>query len=125
MDDKEKMSLMLYDIILSIKDTVSLPTHSTLERTCFYSALLFVCSLLSNLLGFYTFVSWQGALFTTILLLILLLMERGENNAISRMYRSAKLSAQKTMRGGKNAGSGSGSRGNSTNANKRSNAARK
>lgn len=98
MDDKERLSVSLYKIVCSIKDTLSLPTHATLEKTLYYSFGLFCCSGLSKLMGFYTFISWQGALLCTALLILLLWIERSENDALLRMYRTARLSAQKVVR---------------------------
>ena len=117
MDDKEKMSLLIYNAILSVRDTLSLPTHKTIEKTLIYSVVLLVCSALSTLLRFYTFVSWQGALLCTLLLVLLLWIERRENDALLRMYRTAELSAKKVMRRAKDAGTGHSSRRSSTNSN--------
>ena len=117
MDDKEKMSLLIYNAILSVRDTLSLPTHKTIEKTLIYSVVLLVCSALSTLLRFYTFVSWQGALLCTLLLVLLLWIERRENDALLRMYRTAELSAKKAMRRAKDAGNGHSSRRGSTNSN--------
>lgn len=110
MNNKEKISLCVYDIVLSVRDTISLPTHETLERTLKFSLLLLVCSILSSLLGFYTFISWQGCLICIVLLVILLWIERSENDALLRMYSSAKLSAEKALRRAKDAGSSISSR---------------
>ena len=98
MDNKERLSLYLYDIVISIRDTLSLPTHKSLEKTFYFSLGLLLCSLLSELLGFYTFISWQGCLICIGLLLLLLWLERSENDALLRMYRTARLSAQKVVR---------------------------
>lgn len=105
MDDKERISLSIYDLFVSVRDTFSLPTHKTLEKTFYFSIALFVCSVLSELLGFYTFISWQGCIICVALLLILLWMERSENDALSKMYRAARLSAEKTIRRAKAASS--------------------
>lgn len=106
MDDKERFSLYLYDIAISIRDTLSLPTHKTLEKTFYFSLGLLLCSLLSELLGFYTFISWQGCLICIGLLLLLLWLERRENDALLRMYRTARVSAEKAVRRAKSASTG-------------------
>lgn len=110
MDDKERFSLYLYDIAISIRDTLSLPTHKTLEKTFYFSLGLLLCSLLSELLGFYTFISWQGCLVCIGLLLLLLWLERSENDALLRMYRTARVSAEKAVRRAKSASTGVSSR---------------
>lgn len=105
MNDKERLSLQIYPIILSVRDTLSLPTHKTLEKTLYYSLGLLLSSLLSELLGFYTFISWQGCLICIGLLILLLWIERSENDALLRMYRSARVSAEEAMRRAANASS--------------------
>lgn len=120
--EQEQLSLAIYGIVVSIRDTLSLPTHNTLMQTTIYSAVLFLCTLVSDLLGFYTFIGWPGALICTVCLGILLFIERSEQDALSRMYRSAKLSAQKAMRRAANTSTGQRSGRNSTNATQRTNA---
>lgn len=110
MDDKERLSLYLYDIVISIRDTLSLPTHKSLEKTFYFSLGLLLCSLLSELLGFYTFISWQGCLICIGLLLLLLWLERSENDALLRMYRTARISAEKAVRRAKSASTSNSSR---------------
>ena len=105
MNEKEIISLSIYDIVHSVKNTFSLPTHATLEKTFYYSVALLFCSILSELLGFYTFISWQGDLLCVGLLVLLLWMERSENDALLKMYRTAKVSAEKAVRRAKTAGS--------------------
>lgn len=125
MDDKERLSLSIYDIVHSVKDTFSLPTHATLEKTLYYSLALLVSSILSKLLGFYTFVSWQGCLICVALLVTLLWMERSENDALLKMYRTAKLSAEKAVRRAKTAGSSIGNSRSTTGVNRSKEAPRK
>lgn len=103
MDDKERLSLSIYSIVNSIKDTLSLPSHDILEKTLYYSLGLLCCSVMSKLLGFYTFIEWPGALLCTALLILLLWLERSENDALLRMYSNARLSARKIARKGKSA----------------------
>lgn len=98
MKDSEKISLSLYKVVLSIRDTLSLPTHKTLEKSLYLSIALFVCSAISTLLGFYTFISWQGALICTISLVVLLFMERNENDTLLRMYKSAQVAAKRVKK---------------------------
>lgn len=107
MNDNSRISLMIYNTLVSIKNTLSLPTHATLEKTFIYSLILFGCSILSTLLKFYTFISWQGCLICIIALFTLLWIERSENDALLRMYRTVRVSAEKTLQRTKTAGSGS------------------
>jgi hypothetical protein len=104
MKEQEKISLGIHGFLLSVYDTISLPTHSTLESTFKLSLVLLLCSVLSTVLKFYTFVSWQGCLLCSGALTILLYLERRENDALLRMYRNARVSAEKVIQRAKTAG---------------------
>ncbi len=104
MDDKEKekLSLAMYDIVLSIRNNISLPTHGTISKVLVLSIALFVCSVISSLLRFYTFISWEGSLICVIVLLILLWVERAQNDTLIRAYKAGAKYAKKAeqvMRG--------------------------
>ena len=118
MTESEKLSVSIYSIAEGLKDTVSLPTPDTVEKTTFLSAVLFGCSLVSEAIGMYTFISWQGSGLCTLVLGVLLYMERSENNALSRMYRNARVSIEKDVKRAKDAGSRLSSR-RSANSNNR------
>lgn len=118
MTESEKLSVSIYSIAEGLKDTVSLPTPDTVEKTTFLSAVLFGCSLVSEAIGMYTFISWQGSGLCTLILGVLLYMERSENNALSRMYRNARVSIEKDVKRAKDAGSRLSSR-RSANSNNR------
>ena len=116
MTESEKLSVSIYSIAEGLKDTVSLPTPDTVEKTTFLSVILFGCSLVSDAIGMYTFISWQGSGLCTLVLGVLLYMERSENNALSRMYRNARVSIEKDVKRAKDAGSRlSGRRGTNSN----------
>lgn len=118
MTESEKLSVSIYSIAEGLKDTVSLPTPDTVEKTTLLSAVLFGCSLVSEAIGMYTFISWQGSGLCTLILGVLLYMERSENNALSRMYRNARVSIEKDVKRAKDAGSRLSSR-RSANSNNR------
>ena len=118
MTESEKLSVSIYSIAEGLKDTVSLPTPDTVEKTTFLSVILFGCSLVSDTIGMYTFISWQGSGLCTLVLGVLLYMERSENNALSRMYRNARVSIEKDVKRAKDAGSRLSSR-RSANSNNR------
>ena len=118
MTESEKLSVSIYNIVEGMKDTISLPTPTTLEKTVQLSAFLFGCSLVSDMIGMYTFISWQGAGLCTLFLGVLFYMERSENNALSRMYRNARVSIEKDVKRAKDAGSRLSSR-RSANSNNR------
>ena len=118
MTESEKLSVSIYSIAEGLKDTVSLPTPDTVEKTTFLSVILFGCSLVSEAIGMYTFISWQGSGLCTLVLGVLLYIERSENNALSRMYRNARVSIEKDVKRAKDAGSRLSSR-RSANSNNR------
>ena len=117
MTESEKLSVSIYNIVEGMKDTISLPTPTTLEKTVQLSTFLFGCSLVSDMIGMYTFISWQGAGLCTLFLGVLFYMERSENNALSRMYRNPRVSSKKDVRRAKSSGS-SKRGGRSTNSNR-------
>ena len=92
--EKERLSLALYDIVLGVKDTISLPTHDTLAKTLVYALILTFCSLVSTLLDFYTFISWQGALICVCVLVGLLYVERAQNKTLENAYKLARSKAK-------------------------------
>lgn len=104
MNDKERLSLCFYNILVGMKDTLALPNDSTLEKCMKLSASLFAITVVCKLLGLYTFISWQGSLACTVILVALLWKERRENDALLRMYRNARISAQKASQYAKAAG---------------------
>lgn len=112
MKDSEQISLQLYNIVVGIRDTLSLPTSNTLEKTTLYSLTMLACSILSQLLGFYTFLCWQGCCLCTLCLIIFNIIERSEKSALLKMYSTARASAEAALRRAKKAG---GRKRNSTN----------
>lgn len=95
---------MLYNILNSIRNTLTLPTHKTLFTSLKISGLLTASSIISYATGFYTFINPIGALLCFGFLLTLSIMEGSENNELSRMYSAAKLSAGEIARRAKTAG---------------------
>lgn len=97
MEEKERLSLAIYNIAVGIKETISLPTDKTLAKTLIMSGALFLVSFVSWLLGLYTFISWQGCLICTIFLVVLLFVERRENDALLKMYSNARLHTEQAL----------------------------
>lgn len=88
--EKEKMALGMYDTMKEMHSVMSLPTHSSMERTLYFSIGLFFCTTICRLIGFYTFLSWQGCLLCVLALVIFLFVERKENDTLLRMYSNAR-----------------------------------
>lgn len=103
--DPSLFSNWVYDTLLNIKTTLSLPTHKTLNQSMKLSAGILVASCVSYIAGFPTAIDPLGALCCFIILLMLSIMEGSEDNELSRMYSAAKLSAGKVVRRAKEAGS--------------------
>lgn len=97
MDDKEKekLSLAMYNIVLSIRDNVTLPTHGTIAKVLILSIAMLICSIISRLLRFYTFISWQGCLICVGVLLVLLWVERAQNDTLIKAYKAGAAYAKK------------------------------
>lgn len=92
MDEKEKerLSLAIYDVVWSMKNTLSFPVHDTLYKSFLYSLLMFGIIIIAKLLKVYTFLSWQGCLICALVLGILLWVERAQNNAYERTLEQAR-----------------------------------
>lgn len=114
MNDYEKLSVSFHTILMGFRDTLSLPTDSSLEKCLKLSAVLTVLTAVLKLVGIYTFLSWQGCLFCTAILVTLLWIERSENDALLRMYSNARVSAQKAAQYAKSASSSISSKRRST-----------
>ena len=114
MNDYEKLSVSFHTLLMGFRDTLSLPTDSTLEKCLKLSAVLTVLTAVLKLIGIYTFLSWQGCLFCTAILVTLLWIERSENDALLRMYSNARVSAQKAAQYAKSASSSISSKRRST-----------
>lgn len=100
--DKELVRKYLHTTLFDLKDTVSLPSINTLEHVLYMSCGVTVISIFSQLLGFYTFLSWHGCLLCTLLLVAVAYRERSQTDVLLRMYSTAKLSAEKVYSGAKN-----------------------
>lgn len=93
--EKEKLSLAMYNIVLSIRDNITLPTHGTISKVLILSIAMLIMSLISSIAKFYTFVSWQGCLICVAVLLVLLWVERAENDTLIKAYQAGAKYAKK------------------------------
>ena len=48
--EDERISAIIYSVLMDVRDTLKLPIHSTLERTFIYSAILTVVSIFLTLI---------------------------------------------------------------------------
>lgn len=93
--EKEKLSLAMYDIVLSIRDNITLPTHGTIANVLILAIAMLLCSIISRLFRFYTFISWQGCLICVVVLLVLLWVERAQNDTLVKAYKAGAAYAKK------------------------------
>lgn len=93
--EKEKLSLAMYDIVLSIRDNITLPTHGTIAKVLILAIAMLLCSIISRLFRFYTFISWQGCLICVVVLLVLLWVERAQNDTLIKAYKAGAAYAKK------------------------------
>ena len=105
MTDVEKISVGIHDTVVDISNTLTLPTHRTLVKNFKLSLALSALSFLSELLGFYTFISWQGSILCSCMLFAFMYVERGNSNDLSRVCSPIKLHATNIARRAKDAGS--------------------
>lgn len=100
MDEKEKerLSLVIYDVVWSIKNTLSLPVHDTLYKSFLFSLLMLGIGLIGAIGGFYIFISWQGSLICSVVLGVLLWVERAQNNAYERTYKIARAKMKEAQK---------------------------
>lgn len=99
MDEKERerLSLLIYNVVWDIRNTLTLPVHDTLYKSFLYSLMMFGICLISSLAGIYSFISWQGALICSIVLGVLLWVERAQNDAYIRTYKAARATFKKAQ----------------------------
>ena len=91
--EQERLSLSFYRVLSNLHKVLAFPTHATLEKSFKFSLVMFACTGISALLGYYTFITWYSALACTLILLFVLWRERAENDAIIQMYKRAKKRA--------------------------------
>lgn len=108
LNETKKIFYIMYNSIIELADTISMPTDTNIEMMVKVSVVLFLICGVCRLLNLFTFISWQGSLINAIILIILMMMEKGESNAISRMYRNAQLSIKKARSRKKRSGKSNG-----------------
>lgn len=89
---------ILYTVVVSVADTLRLPTGQSLLCCLQVSGIVFLSSLIGSIFHLYTFISWQGALIALIVLGVLAFMERSGNNELSKMYMELKSSVRRLKR---------------------------
>ena len=94
---------IFFEMIESCVKNITLPTGDTYLSTLLYSAVIFVVSAISKLLGVITVVHWQGALLAVILLLVLAYIEGRGQSELSKLYRVAESSVTAVKKRAKSA----------------------
>lgn len=92
---EDELIEILYTVIKESIDSLVLPTGNTLLPSLAFSGIIFSVSLISDILDIYSFISWQGAGIACLSLFALTLIERREDNEVSRLYRNAQLRAER------------------------------
>lgn len=92
---EDELIEILYTVIKESVDSLVLPTGNTLLPSLAFSGIIFFISLISDILDIYSFISWQGAGIACLSLFALTLIERREDNEVSRLYRNAQLRAER------------------------------
>ena len=79
-----KFMLLMYGALKQMRDVVAMPTDSNIETLVVISVALSVITGFAGLLHIFTFISWQGAVINSTILIALMCYEKGENNALSK-----------------------------------------
>lgn len=98
MSDQDRFAQLLIEVLKSCRDLIFLPTDKRMETTFKWSLCLTALNAIFAILGVYTFLSWEGCLLCSLMLFLLLFIERRENDALSRMYHTVELSVKEAKR---------------------------
>ena len=84
---------VFFDMLKDCVENITLPVGASLIHTLMYSTGIFAVSLICRLLGMICVIRWQGALTASVLLLILVIIERKGESEVLRLYRVVKAGA--------------------------------
>jgi hypothetical protein len=102
--NKEVIADALLEIFRTCIESIIMPTGKLLLPTLGFSFIITAVSFCSELFDVAHFIEWEGAAIATVLLLGLCIIEKGEENEVSRMYRAAQSRVTGITRRRKNAG---------------------
>lgn len=87
-----RFTILVYESAVQIMDIFAMPTESNIEMLFKLSLGLFGITGIAQLCRLYTFLSWQGTLLNLLLVAVLMIKEKGEQNVLTQSY---KLAAQR------------------------------
>lgn len=88
---KQQVIDFIRKMVTVVIDEALMPTGKNLVPTIVFACIITVSNLLFRLLGFPVLLHWAGGLVAIIILLVLLIIERSEYSAVSKLYRDAEL----------------------------------
>ena len=97
-EQAHRITVLLCNAIIDFNNTNVLPSAKSIEEMFYIAVVLFVIELICHLLKIYTFISLYGALVNLVLLTILMLKEKHEDNIITRSYAKARTKITKEIR---------------------------
>ena len=85
------MSEFMSSMLTVLIDSAIMPTGKNLVSTIFFGCVITVLNIVFRIMGWKVGVSWQGCLLALLVLFIILIIERSEYSAVSKMYRDVEL----------------------------------
>lgn len=85
------MIKFIREMVKVVVDQALMPTGKNLVPTIIFASGITVMELVFTVLHFPHILKWQGCLLAVIVLAGVLILERSEYNAISKLYRDAEL----------------------------------
>ena len=96
-----RFTILVYESAVQLMDVFAMPTAANVELLFKLSLGLFVITGLCQLIGFYTFLSWYGTGFNLIMVTVLMLKEKGDQNLLTKSYKIAAERLKVEMKRGK------------------------
>lgn len=85
------MIKFIREMVKVVVDQALMPTGKNLVPTIIFASGITVMEIVFTVLHFPHILKWQGCLLAAIVLAGILILERSEYNAISKLYRDAEL----------------------------------
>lgn len=74
-----------------IVEQALMPTGKNLVPTLVTAVSIFFLNIISRIIGFPCLLSWQGILLAVVVLVVILVIERSEYSAVSKLYGDVEL----------------------------------
>lgn len=88
-EQSHRVVLLLVDALTRLRYTLTMPTTDNIEDLWKIALALTGVTAISAIFSIYTFISWYGSLLNLIILTILMVKEKGDQNVITKAYQAA------------------------------------